>query len=366
MFFADPTYIDQSVYDLWLKGLSEADATKKRQASGCMKYVGASHKAIVSDTRDQYRLFNMLEHFLQSPPMLEKQMLLQIAPDIQQLLIEKYYMFDKEVIRELLGKKLTGRLRKDLDDVSEKTGVSLKSCRRQFDNIKNVFRSIEETEGGTLTDNVKKGFLVSDSLARYYACIVFMAIHRLETSKKRLLYLTFDDLAYCSERMIEHWTVGSEADTQGQDAGDTGAEFDRVFLQELRDLRIFVNDKETVDEHKSLVCQHLRKNVSKQFAASVEGNFKSLCRGLLNIGSGLIHSREVKDIFSDLVEKFIEPCKQLDWNSRELEAFFVALDETCGKLQAVHRNNSERLVPVYRRYVTVSQKCIVRMFVSAT
>ena len=42
-----------------------------------------------------------------------------------------YYMFDKEVIRELLGKKLTGRLRKDLDDVSEKTGVSLKSCRRQ-------------------------------------------------------------------------------------------------------------------------------------------------------------------------------------------------------------------------------------------
>ena len=39
----------------------------------------------------------------------------------------------------------------------------------------------------------------------------------------------------------------------GQDAGDTGAEFDRVFLQELRDLRIFVNDKDTVDEHKRFV-----------------------------------------------------------------------------------------------------------------
>ena len=34
-------------------------------------------------------------------------------------------------------------------------------------------------------------------------------------TSKRLLYLSFDDLAYCSERMIEHWTVGSEADTQG-------------------------------------------------------------------------------------------------------------------------------------------------------
>ena len=57
-----------------------------------MNYAGASHKAIMSDTRDQYRLFNMLEHFLQSPPMLEKQMLLQIAPDIQQLLIEKWVL----------------------------------------------------------------------------------------------------------------------------------------------------------------------------------------------------------------------------------------------------------------------------------
>lgn len=34
-------------------------------------------------------------------------------------------------MRELLGKKLTGRLRKDLDDISEKTNIPLKSCRRQ-------------------------------------------------------------------------------------------------------------------------------------------------------------------------------------------------------------------------------------------
>lgn len=32
--------------------------------------------------------------------------------------------------------------------------------------------------------------------------------------------------------------------------GDTGAEFDRVFLQELRDLKVFVNDREIVEEHR--------------------------------------------------------------------------------------------------------------------
>ena len=54
-----------------------------------------------------------------------------ITSVILSLHFDRYYQFDKEVVRELLGKKLTGRLRKDLDDVSEKTNITLKSCRRQ-------------------------------------------------------------------------------------------------------------------------------------------------------------------------------------------------------------------------------------------
>lgn len=43
--------------------------------------------------------------------------------------VSRYYEFDDNVIREILGKKLTSRYRKDLDEVSDKTGVCLKSCR---------------------------------------------------------------------------------------------------------------------------------------------------------------------------------------------------------------------------------------------
>ena len=43
----------------------------------------------------------------------------------------RYYQFDEVIIREILGKKLSGRNRKDLDDVNEKTKMSLKKCRRQ-------------------------------------------------------------------------------------------------------------------------------------------------------------------------------------------------------------------------------------------
>lgn len=362
VFFMDPTFIDLQVYCLWLEGLSENEAAQRRECDEIFKNFGASHAIILSDTYDQFRLFFMLERFLQSPPMLTKQMLLQISPDVQDMLIEKYYQFDKVVVRELLGKKLTGRLRKDLDDISEKTNIPLKSCRRQFDNMKNVLRTIEETEGEGLADTVKKVFLLPDPLARQYACISFMAINKIETGKKRLSYLTFDDLVFCAEQMLDHWTVGSVEGSSAADVGDTGAEFDRVFLQELRDLKVFVNDREIVEEHRSLVCSDIAKRFTKKLAKSVESNFKSLCRALLNIAAGLIHSKEVKDVLSDFVEKFIEPCKQLEWDSKETEMFLTSLVDTCSKLDSLHRSSLERLIPVYSRYMTVSQKCIVRMY----
>lgn len=362
MFYMDPAFIDPQVYDLWLRGFSESEATQRRECDDAVKKLCVSYAIISSDTQDQFRLFFLLERFLQSPPMLARQMLLHIPPHVQDMLIEKYYQFDKEVVRELLGKKLTGRLRKDLDDISEKTNVPLKSCRRQFDNMKNVLRSIEETEVVGLADTIKKLFLLSDTLARQYACICFMAINKIETGKKRLSHLTFDDLIFCAGQMLDHWTIASVEESTVTDVGDTGAEFDRVFLQELRDLKVFVNDRDIVEEHKSLVCSVISKRFTKKLAKSVEANFKNLCRCLLNIGAGLIHSKEVKDVLSDFAEKFIEPCKQLEWDAKETEIFLESLVNTCTDLDSLRKSNLERLILVYSRFLTVSQKCIVQMY----
>lgn len=68
--------------------------------------------------------------------------------------------------RELLGKKLSSRYRKDLDEVAERTGVRLKSCRRQFDNVKRVFKVVEDM-AGHIANNVKQNFMLSDELARW-------------------------------------------------------------------------------------------------------------------------------------------------------------------------------------------------------
>ena len=57
------------------------------------------------------------------------------------IILYRYYQFDAPVIREVLGKKLTSRHRKDLDDVSEKTGIPLRSCRRQVHRISSYLKN---------------------------------------------------------------------------------------------------------------------------------------------------------------------------------------------------------------------------------
>ena len=57
-------------------------------------------------------------------------------------IIGRYYSLDAEVARELVGRgqKMTAKLRKDFDTISEKTRIPLKSCLRQFDNIKRIYK----------------------------------------------------------------------------------------------------------------------------------------------------------------------------------------------------------------------------------
>ena len=53
-----------------------------------------------------------------------------------------------------------------MDEVAEKTGITLKSCRRQYDNVKRVFKTVEDLPG-SLATNIKQHFLLSEDLAKY-------------------------------------------------------------------------------------------------------------------------------------------------------------------------------------------------------
>ncbi|NXF92810.1 FIBP protein, partial [Eubucco bourcierii] len=307
IFVGNTTLIDEEVYQLWLDGHSVAEAVARRLRGGVLERSGTSLGVLQSDTRDHFRTFQMLERLLHAPPRLLQQLLFQIPPSRQAMLVQRYYAFDPGLARELLGRKLSKGTKKELDEVSARTGVTIRSCRRQFDNFKRVFKAVEELRG-PLADNIQQLFLLPPPLARDYAAIVFFASSRFETGKRRLQFLSFADLAACAQHMMEHWTQGALVSNwcplvptglAAPEAAD--GDLPKSFLQDLKELKVLVGDKELLDQHKSLVCSALRGKISVY--NEMETNFKALSRALVNVGGKLTHARDVRDFFVELVEK---------------------------------------------------------------
>nr|XP_033809597.1 acidic fibroblast growth factor intracellular-binding protein [Geotrypetes seraphini]XP_033809598.1 acidic fibroblast growth factor intracellular-binding protein [Geotrypetes seraphini]XP_033809599.1 acidic fibroblast growth factor intracellular-binding protein [Geotrypetes seraphini] len=349
IFVGNTTLIDEEVYQLWLDGYSACDAVGIRIKSGILEQTGATTDVLQSDTMDHYRTFQMLERLLHFPLKLVNQLLFQIPPCRQVMLIQKYYAFDEAFVREVLGKKLSKGTKKDLDDVSEKTDITLKSCRRQFDNFKRVFKVVEEMKG-SLVDNIQQHFLLSDRLTRDYAAIVFFANSRFETGKKKLQYLTFEDFAYCAEQLIQNWTLGA-VDNQ---VDDMDMDLDKEFLQDLKELKILITDKDLLDQHKSLVCTALRGKIG--IFPEMENNFKTLSRGLVNIAANLTHTKDVRDFFIDLLEKFIEPCKLYNWSFSDVHLFLTHYTVSACALDAFKQQ------VLWERYMSTVKSCLLKMY----
>jgi len=314
--------IDWTLYSLWVEGLSVAEAMPKLRERGLVTSQSgyckdsAENNLLASDLADNYRLFGLWESMLHQPVTFSEQLVFQLDPTTQRMLVEQYYALDSSVARELLGRKLTSRLRKDLDEVADKTGVSLRSCRRQFDNIKRVHRGVEEQQGVFLS-NIKSQFLLPDNLAERYSVLCFVACHRFETSKKKLAFLSFSDFSIVCKEVMLHWSP------EGQQVDDSGEPLlDKDFFYTLRELKS-LGEKEK--EHRYAVCQNLgRQNLEKRAMSEIEANFKTLSKNLLNIGQGIYSSREVRELFVNVVDKVVEPLKQWKLSPEEVSLLMSA------------------------------------------
>lgn len=83
---------------LWVRGAGlnasayspVSDAVALRVRSGILEQTGATAAVLQSDTMDHYRTFHMLERLLHAPPKLLHQLIFQIPPSRQALLIERW------------------------------------------------------------------------------------------------------------------------------------------------------------------------------------------------------------------------------------------------------------------------------------
>ena len=369
MFLCDPTEIDMPVFSQWLQGLSIDNAVKDRSRKEFTGFEQSPnfYQLLQSETEDQYRLFNLLEPYLQNPRTLIKQHVFPIPSHVCKELIEQYYALDEAVIREFLGKKLNARHRRELDDISKSTGISLKSCCRQFDNIKQVLKAVDDLDG-SLVSNIKSEFLLPDYLAKIYASVVFMSANKFETGKKRLAYMTVSDFTYCASLMIEHWTVGS--DTASSRAVDDDLELDKDFLQELHDLKLYLTDRAWIDRRQRFILKDLKKKQHPGgFISTVESNFKAIHKNIVSFGASLLHSRDLKDFFVDLHEKLIEYFMQIPWSKTQVEIFLTSFIDTFSECEAAHAKATGK--PIHKekpwrivcsRYYITLKKCILQLY----
>ncbi len=116
--------IDWELYALWLGGRSVAEAAAifvQKNRTVVSDY-HVSQDIIVSDITDNYRLFAMLETALLSSASTDSLTPLQLVDAAtKKRVIESYHSLDPIFCREIFGKKLSSRLRKDLDEVADRT-----------------------------------------------------------------------------------------------------------------------------------------------------------------------------------------------------------------------------------------------------
>ena len=113
VFAENYTLIDWEVHELWIKGLSVTEAVIVMRERGILtEYPGVTQDLLISDLNDHFRLFSMIENVLMTVGNFSEQLLYQMNPETQRLLIERYYSLDSVFCREILGKKIKFAIKK--------------------------------------------------------------------------------------------------------------------------------------------------------------------------------------------------------------------------------------------------------------
>ncbi|GIY80523.1 acidic fibroblast growth factor intracellular-binding protein B [Caerostris extrusa] len=184
---------------------------------------------------------------------------------------------------------------------------------------------------------------------------MYLTSNRFETNKKKLHYLTFDDFLYCANWMMCSWCC-PKTDCSFE---ETSLEMDREFLLDLRDLKQ-VLDRDIYDDLKAYVLGVMKSKLPDKIYADLDSNLKSFTRAIVNIAYGLNHSKEARDLFADIVEKFVEPLRQSRWSERDVRNFLETFTAAAGH---THLFKSDlHLLEVWERYMSIMCRFIVKMY----
>lgn len=374
----DAPVVDDVVYLLWIQGYNASEATAKRQSNSphiAAPFINTQdtqyskrkiNEFIQRDTINQYNYFLELLPYLQQPWLLMSKNRFQLPAQVKLKLIRLFFAFDSEVVREFMGKKLTSSLRKDLDDVSEKTKVPLPSCRRQFDNLKRVMKcALDSTDpeklqsshqSRTIYEVVSNDFFFPDELVRSYIHMIFLCHYRIDVHKKRMLVLTYENLDYLVGLILQQWAIPNSV------------QLDPKFVEMMRDLKsVMLSDRDILDEFRSLIQAHFN-DPSSQLSSStqlwrrLEKQFNTLIKSLLTIGAGLSAATEIRDLFLDVTDKVVSECIKLEMSQEDIVHFFMLLNFAFNDLKTVNSRYRQNYAQQWKRFLNGIQAFLLNVY----
>ncbi len=217
--------MDPTLLRAYLSGLTE------REAAGFVAEVewGAQEAAevmhfLLRDAMDGYRVMASLEPALAEPKAYAQGAFPYITVPIRQFdaLVQQFYTPNFPVLRSLLGKHLTSKLRKDLDVIAESLDVRVRECQRNYDNIRRMFDVLDDTDFTVpLYSHVCDHFRLTPRLAWLYSCLIFILKHRMQIAdtRRRLASVSCETFIDCASAMLIHWTAGIGAGFPSDVAG---------------------------------------------------------------------------------------------------------------------------------------------------
>ncbi|XP_057599332.1 acidic fibroblast growth factor intracellular-binding protein-like [Hippopotamus amphibius kiboko] len=119
-------------------------------------------------------------------------------------------------------------------------------------------------------------------------------------------------------------------------------------------LKVPVANNDLVDVHNSLVCTALWEKLS--VFSEMEANFKNLSRGLVNLTAKLTHNKDVRDLFVDLVEKFVALCCSDHWLLNDVRLF---LDQYTA---SVHSLDGFQHQALWDHYMDTLHGCLLLLY----
>jgi len=317
---------------------------------------------IVLDTHDQFLTFVLIESYFQHPAQMRQQHMFQISGDLQHQLIEMYYRLDDEIAREILGKNLKGKHKKDLVDIQGK--VKHRIVQRQCDNVRRVYKfATHATEKQiSVCEAIENQFSLSKNLALKYVHIAFLCFHGFDTNEKKLPQLnTFKHFATLASILQRYLTTTSN--TLDLDDGlDSG----------LLELKSLLNSSESsLEKFKQLVCADLNQSSLTSSSSSsstsrgnlvakIEPKFIQFTKALLHIGASLSYPKEFKDFFIDLDEKVAAIYKG-GIGTCDLRVLFTSMINTFPTLLnsfSMNQKQRETSSQIWRKFLSCISDCI--------